>query len=296
MDTPRTFTRLVAEPTAVATGAQFPTGVKLSAALTATRAAAGETYVLTLASAAQQLLGLNADYAAGAHTLSGTWKVDLRSADLAPFTLGRPLPTFTAAGDGKFTAHAGFAEIRASGRLDATAEQLAGTQARVGGDRCDRIAAEFDLAQRGDATRIERLKADVRGARPIVAVQSLGSFELNSKTGQLKVADPRRNSSRSLCMGSPLAWTAPFLKNIAVSGGDLRGEFALTANNGGIALRSRAPLGVAGLAVAQDGKALVRAVDSALLLAGRLCAGRLAGRYHFAHPAECRSSALQTRS
>ena len=267
MDTPRTFTRLVAEPTAVATGAQFPAGVKLSAALTATRAAAGETYVLTLASAAQQLLGLNAEYAAGAHTLSGTWKVDLRSADLAPFTLGRPLPSFAAAGDGKFSTDAGFAEIRASGRLDATAEQLAVIKPELAVIGAIRVAAEFDLAQRGDATRIERLKADVSGTRPIVAVQSLQSFELNSKTGELKVADPAKELVAITLQGLPLAWAAPFLKGIALTGGDLRGEFAATANNGGIALRPRAPLSIAGLSVVQDGKPLIRAVDFALLLA-----------------------------
>ena len=55
MDTPRSFSRLAVEPSAVATGAQFPSGVKLTAGLTATRGAAGEIYVLTLASAAQQL-------------------------------------------------------------------------------------------------------------------------------------------------------------------------------------------------------------------------------------------------
>ncbi|MBC7365790.1 MAG: hypothetical protein H7343_03085, partial [Undibacterium sp.] len=190
METPRTFTKFVAEPTAVATGAQFPSGVKIAAVVSAARAATGETYTVTLATPAQQLLAVAAELTAASHSLGGTWKVDVRSADLAPFTLGRALPAVAAAGEGKFSTDTAFAEIRATGRLNANADQLAVIKPELAAVGAMRVVAEFDLAQRGDSTRIDRLKVDVAGAKPVAAVQSLQAFEFNAKTGELKVADP----------------------------------------------------------------------------------------------------------
>ena len=266
MDTPRTFTKFVAEPTAVATGAQFPAGVKISAIVSAARAATGENYTLTLATPAQQLVAVAAELTAASHALAGTWKVDLRSADLAPFTLGRALPTFDAAGEGKFSTDTAFAEIHASGRLNANAEQLAVIKPELSAVGAIHIAAEFDLAQRGDSTRIERLKVDVAGAHPVTAVQSLQAFEFNAKTGELKVANPSKELVVITLQGLPLAWAQPFLKDLTLTGSDLRGEFAATANNGGLSLRPRAPLTLTGLNLAQAGKPVVRAVDLSLMM------------------------------
>jgi hypothetical protein len=266
MDTPRTFTKFVAEPTAVATGAQFPAGVKLSAAISAARAATGETYSLILATPAQQLAVFAAELTSATHALAGTWKVDVRSADITPFTMGRALPTFSAAGEGKFSTDTAFAEIRANGRLNADAEQLAVIKPELAAVGALRVVAEFDLAQRGDSTRIDRLKADVAGANPVVALQSLQAFEFNAKTGALKVADPTKELVVITLQGLPLAWAQPFVKDLTLTGSDLRGEFAATANNGGLALRSRAPLNLTGVTIAQAGKPMIRAVDLSLML------------------------------
>ncbi len=267
MDSARTISRFTAEPVAVATGPQFPAGVKLSLAVSAARAATGESYTLTVATPAQQLVAITADLAAANRTLAGTWKIDLRSADLAPFTLGRALPTFAADGEGKFTTDTAFAEIRTSGRLDVKADRLAVLKPELAAIGAIRLVAEFDLAQRGDTTRIERLKTDVSGARPVASVQSLQAFELNAKSGELKVADPARELVAITLHGLPLAWARPFLTDLALTGGDLRGELAATANNGGMAIRPRAPLAIDGLALAQAGKPLLGAVDLALSLA-----------------------------
>jgi hypothetical protein len=264
MDTPRTFTKFVAEPTAVATGTQFPSGVKLSANVSAARAATGETYSLTLATPAQQLVAVAAELTSASHTLAGTWKIDVRSADLAPFTLGRALPTFAAAGEGKFSSDTSFAEIRASGSLNANADQLAVIKPELSAVGAIKVVAEFNLAQRGDSTRIDQLKAEVSGANPVAAVQSLQSFEFNAKTGELKVADPTHELVVITLHGLPLAWAKPFLKDITLTGSDLRGEFAATANNGGLSLRPRGPLTLTGINLAQAGKPVVRSVDLSL--------------------------------
>ena len=266
MDTPRTFARVAIEPTAIATGAQFPSGVKLSATVQAARTSSGETYSVTLATPAQKLIVLNAELNAANRLLEGTWALDLRSSDLAPFTLGRALPTFTTSGEGKFSSDTAFAKIQASGRLAGTVDQLAAIKPELSAVGAIKLTAEFDLAQRGGATRIERLQAEIQGAHPIATVRSLQSFELNVRTGELNVADPSRELLALTLHGVPLAWTQPFMPDVKLTGGDLRGEFAATANNGGLALRSRKPLSAEGLNLAQHGRSLVRALDVSLNL------------------------------
>jgi hypothetical protein len=264
MDSARTFSRFSAEPKAVAVGPQFPAGVTLSAVLSAARTPGGESYSLTVANPAQPLVSVTADFAAANRTLGGSWKVDLRSADLAPFTLGHTLPAFAAHGEGKFSTDTAFAEIRAHGQLNVQADQLGVLKPELAAIGAIRMLAEFDLAQRGDSTRIDQLKAELSGARPVAAIRSLQAFEFNAKTGELKVADPARELAAITLHGVPLAWSQPFLPGLTLTGSDLRGEFAATANNGGIALRPRVPLSISGLTLAQAGQPILKAVDLAL--------------------------------
>ena len=264
MDTPRTFARVAIEPTAIATGAQFPEGVKLSAIVKAGRTLSGESYSVTLATPSQKLIDVNADLHAHNRLLEGTWSLDLRSSDLTPFSLGRALPAFAASGDGKFLSDTAFAKIQASGRLAGTLDQLAAFKPELSAVGAIKITAEFDLAQSAGATRIERLQAEIQGARPVASVRSLQSFEFNVRTGELNVADPARELLAFNLQGLPLAWAQPFLPEIRLTGGDLRGEFAATANNGGLAVRPRAPLSVNGLNLSQNGRALLRAIDVSL--------------------------------
>lgn len=264
MDTPRTFTRLETEAAAAAKGAKFPAGVKLVATVAAMRAAPGENYLIALVLEGKELVAVHADYPGDARALTGSWKLNLRTADLAPFTLGRALPAIDAVGDGKFSADPAFVEIHASGRLDATADQLAVIKPELAVVGVVKLAAEFDLAQQGGALRIDHLAVQFDGARPIASVRSLQPFEFNAKTGELKVAEPARELLALNLQGVPLAWLQPFLKNLRVTGGDVRGELAATASNGGLALRSKTPLTVTEVSLASPGASLVRTVDVSL--------------------------------
>jgi hypothetical protein len=264
MDTPRTFTRLALQGEAAVSGTQFPRGVKLGADVAAARAASGESYTLTLAGEGRQLAAAQVEFPAAGSKLNGTWKLDVRDADLAPFALGLALPVFAATGEGRFETDATFTEIHASGRLQATADKLSVIKPELAAVGALQISADFDVSQHGDATRVERLQAAVTGAAPVLTVQALQAFEFNAKTGELKVADPNRELLGIVLQGVPLAWAQPFLKDIAATGGDLRGEFVASARDGGLALRPKAPLTVANLSIAQAGKPLLRALDISL--------------------------------
>jgi hypothetical protein len=269
MDTPRSFTRLALKAEASASGTQFPRGVKLNIELTAARDSSGERYALSLAGEGTQLAGLEAALplngvpAGGSPKLNGTWKINLRDSDLVPFALGFPLPVFEAAGEGAFNADAAFAEIQASGKINATADKLASLQPELEAIGAVRLVADFDLAQQGDTLRIQNLTADLSGAKPVLSVRALQSFDFNPKTGEL-TADPTRELLGIQVHAVPLTWVQPFLRDLKVSGGDLSGEFLASAVDGGLTLRPKTPLAIAALAVSNKTGPLVRNLDVTL--------------------------------
>ena len=267
MDTPRTFARLATQVEAAATGAQFPNGVKLAADLAAARASTGESYAISLSDGARLLAGLKAELPLGSRHLSGTWKLDLRDTDLSPFALGRSLPLFTLAGAGGLDVETTTSEVQATGTLVASADKLGVVQAELASLGPVKLTAEFDVARRGDSLRVERLRAAFAGVQPVASVQSLQPFEFNPQSGELKVADPTSDLLGLALHSLPLAWVQPFLKDVAFSGTDLRGELVAKARGGGFSLRSKSPLTVAGVSLAQVGKPIFNGVDMSLTAA-----------------------------
>lgn len=264
MDTPRTFSRLATQAEAAATGPQFPNGVKLATDLVATRAPGGEGYAIALSDGTRLLAGLKADWPAATRHLTGTWKLDVRDTDLAPFALGRLLPVFALAGEGQLEVETATGEVRVTGKLNAAADGLGVVQPEFAAMGAVRLTAEFDLARRGETLRVERLVAAFAGAQPVADVRALQPFEFNAKSGELKVADPARELLGLTVQGLPLGWVQPFVKNFAFTGGDVRGDFVAIARNGGFSLRPRAPLLMADVSVAQAAQPLLRAVDFSL--------------------------------
>ncbi len=264
MDTPRTFNRLATHAEAAAIGPQFPEGVKLSVDGAAIRTGIGENYTLSLFDGARVLAVFKADLPTATHHLTGAWKLDLRDADVSPFSLGRPLPTFALVGDGSFDFDLSTTDVRGTGKLDASAGRLGVIKPELAALGLVKVVAEFDLARRGDGLRVERLSATFGGAQPVAAVHALQPFEFNARTGELKVADPTRELLGLDLQALPLAWAKPWLKDISATGGDVKGEFVAIARNGGFSLRAKAPLLLPGLSVARAGQPVLKAVDAAL--------------------------------
>ena len=264
MDTPRSFTRLGAKVDAAASGPQFPEGVALKIDSTAERKPAGESYVLLLADGKKQLADIKAELVTAASRISGTWKLDVHDSDLAPFALGRKLPTFTATGQGGFETGTALEEIHASGRLVASADRLEVVRPELSAVGLVNLTADFDVLQHGDSLRVERLDATVSGATPVGTVRALQSFEFNLGTGELRVADPAQDLVGLSLTGLPMGWARPFTGDFEATGGDVRGEFAASARDGGLSLRARTPLIATGVNLARSGKPLLRDIDLTL--------------------------------
>ncbi len=268
MDTPRTFGRLVMTTDAAVSGPRFPQRVKLKTQVVAARTAGGETYHWVLSGEGKKLADVQADFASVGAKITGQWKIDLRASDLAPFTLGHVLPEFAAVGEGSFETDASFGEVHAAGRLKVYADHLAVVRPEFAAIGAITVLADFDVLQHASSVRVDRLSATVAGTKPVLRVHALQSFELNLRTGGLSVADPAQDLLWLSLQDVPLAWARPFLGNLAVTGDDVRGEFAASAHAGGLTLHSKAPLSVKHLGVTRAGVPLLNDVDVAASLAG----------------------------
>jgi hypothetical protein len=262
MDSPRTFSRFEANALARASGPQFPSGVALNIATAVKRNAGGETYTLDLLEEkGKQLADVEAELVYAHSKISGTWKLDVHDTDLSPFLLGQSLPTFAATGQGNFETGTALKEVHASGRLDASASRLESFRPELSVIGNINLSADFDVLQHGQSLRIERLDATIAGTNPVGKIQALQPFELDLDTGELHVADPAKDLVGLVLTGLPVAWTRPFTGEFVVSGGDIRGEFAASARDGGLALRSKVPLVAESLNLAQEGKPLLNNVS-----------------------------------
>jgi hypothetical protein len=246
---------------ATASGPQFPAGVTLTVDATASRTAAGESYALEAAGGGRQLVTAGGEFSTAASRLSGRWKANIGRSDIGPFDLGGRLPEFSVASEGTFESGGALQEVHATGRLDATASELAAVRPELSAVGAIKLAAGFDVLWHGDSLRIDRFDASLAGAAPVARVRALQPFEFDLHTAEMSVADPAKDLVVLTLEGVPLAWARPWLGTVETLGGNLRGELAGSARNGGLELRARQPLTIAGLTVARADGALLRDLD-----------------------------------
>ena len=264
LDTPRTFSHLKLSADSTATGAQFPHGAHIHIVAEASRVSGGEHYTMALDADGKHLFSLDADYPEATHHLTGTWKLAALDTDLAPFTLGRALPAFEATGEGRMETDDTLGTLHATGRLHLSADRLEAVSPPLRALGRLSFDADFNLTQNAADTRVDRLDLTVADGKPVAEAHALQPFEFNAKTGELKVADPAKNLLGVDLKGIPLAWARPFLSGLTVSGSDVTGRLQASARDGGLHLESSAPIEVKNLAVAQNGKPLLR-LDRATL-------------------------------
>ncbi len=267
MDSPRSFARIALRVDAEASGRALPQGVQLTADVVAARVSGGENYGLNVQSVGKRLVDLQANFPENSSRLGGVWKLDLRDTDVAPFMLGRPLPSFEVVGAGMFATDADFSEVHAAGRLKTSADRLASILPELAAVGAFDTYGEFDVTWRGPTVRIDHLSWNLTQAGPVLTVQALQSFEYNNDTGELKVAEAAADLLVMNLQGIPLRWAAPFVPDYSLNGGAVRGELVMGAGGGGLAVRSRHPFAVQALSVARSGEPLVREVDLSARLA-----------------------------
>ncbi|AWI09197.1 hypothetical protein [Ereboglobus luteus] len=269
MGASRDIQSLTFDVDARASGAQLPQGARLQINIAASKSASGEDYSITLksqeADSEKNILSIKATNPSGPEGLNAMWVVDLRDADLAPFTsgLGLKLPSFRASGQGTFAAADNFTSFHAAGKISGDANRLEVFDAALSALGHVNFSSEFDVVNEGDLLRIGVLSADVLSDVPVASIKTLQLIEINTANGEIKVPNLQGDLLRVDVHGLPLAWARPFIKDtgLAISGDPLRGSFTGRAQGNGYSIRSAAPLTLGGLSVARDGAALVKSLD-----------------------------------
>jgi hypothetical protein len=262
------ITRADLRADAKASGPQFPAGIGLSCAAWVARDAGKASYSVALIRGPERVAEFDAASPDGSLKMAGSWRLNLRDSDLAPFTLGRAIPSFFAAGAGAYEVDPSTGDVHASGKLDVEADRL-GVAARVLGAMGHvALSADFDVARIGTSLRVSRLEARLAGSAPALSVRALQSFEFDPASGELKVADPSGDLVGISLRGIPLAWLKGPLPSLELGGGDLRGDFVLRAEEGRLALRTKLPLRASGVSLDAGGQPAARGLDlSAFVLA-----------------------------
>ncbi len=258
MDTPRTFSRVASKIDAMARGARFPGEVRLKAETAAARSADGENYEVSVVGADKRLLEVHAGLPRAAKNLNGTWKLDLRESELAPFLPWQSMPDFATAGEGTFDMGPTFAAVHVGGRLHGTAGLLGKILPELAVIGTNTFAAEFDLIGHGDTVSVRRISATINSNRAVGAVRSLQEFECNWRTGAVTPTDGAADLFAISLRAVPLAWANSFFREVFLADGDFQGEFTASTRGGGISVRSTRPLEITGLVVSARGKPQVR--------------------------------------
>ncbi len=238
--------------------------LKLAATLETVGGAAD--YTLTLdtvqGGATDRLLGLHARQPDAAAPFAGEWSLQARSAQVEPFFLGGALPRFQVGGEGRFTLQPATGAVAVSGAWRGDVAALESLDPALRPLGALRFAAEFDVADAAGVTRVERLRLQLDGAQPVLALETQRSIAVDRRARQLQLGGPATGEVGRLTLHRlPLAWVRPFVREIDVSGGGVSGDFALTNGNDELRLRSVAPLRVDALTLVRDGRLLVERAE-----------------------------------
>jgi hypothetical protein len=268
LDASGRFTRAELKADATAVGRDFPAGIGLSGTASASRNGGKESYSVSLVRGNDRIVAFEAEGPDSSLRMEGTWQLDLRDTDLAPFTLGRRLPAFYAAGAGTYEFDPASGDVHAAGKLRATADKLDVIAAGLGPMGRVDLVADFDVARLGASLRVARLDTSLSGASPVASVTALQSFEFNTSTGELKVARPADDLVGISIKGIPLAWLKGAWPRLGLDGGDAKGELVMRAEDGRLVLRTKAPLTASAVAVSASGRLLASGLELSAFVLG----------------------------
>ena len=231
-----------------------------------------ETYTLAVRTAgnadARDLFQLTGNFPDAQKRVSGSWKTDANDVSFIPFLLGATLPSFAVKGEGRFEADNSFQEVHATGKFAgemARWETIDPALVNLGKLKID---GNFDLLQNGKTVRIEGLSVQVANDKPVLAVTALQGIELDGASGEVRVADPRKDLVKVTLAGLPIAWVQPFLSGVNLSGDALRGELIARARETGLSVRSTEPLVCADLNLSSPDRALLQHADAVMNVTG----------------------------
>ncbi|HZZ18677.1 MAG TPA: hypothetical protein VFE25_04875 [Opitutaceae bacterium] len=273
MDTPRTFRRL--RLTAGLTGlAGSSRGVvNLSAQAEIPHGGGPEILSVQLTRANREILSIATHLPKANERLDGGWKVDLRDADIAPFAAGHPLPSFSATGSGGFDADLGFESVHVTGLMRGNVSNLALVSPLLARTGAMEAQARLEFTRDEHNLRVSRLEVSLATSAPLGTIRSVQSFDIDEKTGSVKLTQPAGGWLDFAFTALPVSWIPELGMGFSLTGNEASGEIVLTPKDGGFILRPKSLLVATGVTLLKDGRVSARALDLSASLEADLPTG-----------------------
>ena len=238
---------------AFATSKLLAQPAKLRAKIDITRQGSGEAYGVSLLAGESPLVELDTRWAPGASELPGRWKIAVSDRDLAPFAMGLALPSFRLSGGGDL-ALIGTDRARVGGALDIAADGLEALGLPKLGPIA--LATKFGVEAGAKEARVESLQLDLKGATPVLAVQTLQPFAVALDTKKLSPARAGADLAAITLLGVPAEWLKLFVPDLTLAG-SVTGAWTARPEGDGFAMVSARPFIASGVTYSSQGKPLV---------------------------------------
>lgn len=268
LDSSRAVSRLRATAD-LTEGSGSPQGaLTLAAEMSSDSAARAESYSVDIGRGGRRLARVVAHLPDGTQRLAGTWELNLKGSDLAPYFPDHPLPPSSLTAGGGFDCDEDFRSVHAEGTLSSSAAHLGILSPSLEALGAVALTARFDATRSARSVRVDGLSVALAGDRPVVTLTAAQVFSIDEATGSLAASNPGHDLLAGSLQGLPLRWLAGLMGGVALAGGDATGDFLIRAASGALELHSSAPLAAAGVTVRDSGRVIAQGVDLALTLSG----------------------------
>ncbi|HEY1848072.1 MAG TPA: hypothetical protein VGG37_02645, partial [Opitutaceae bacterium] len=270
MDTARTIDEVSAQATVGSFVAGRAEDLKASASVL--RRAGSMSYSLEVGPPGRTSLSVSASAPGPAMPLAGTWKADLRSADLAGILIGKTLPEFSAAGSGNLDADADLQRIGISGTASGSYGQLGRVIPWLAQADAGNWVAAFGCEVRPGALAISRLSVQLHGPGPEASLRTLQPATLSLASGDVTPAAPGADLAELTVASLPLALLPRLPGGYALAGSG-SGEFSLAARGGRLLLGVKGPLRASHVSVLRAGETIGQGLSLEANASGSIGAG-----------------------
>lgn len=226
-----------------------------------------ESYAAKLQADGSPLLTLDARFERPSQALNGELKIDATRQLLAPFLMGANLPEFSLKSDETFQLDGKKQTLDADASLRLELSQLGEWKATLASIGSGTLEATLKARATADHIALETLQArfDAADGRQLLQATLLQAFSARLENGQPALDSPSGDLLALQLANFPLAWLAPFVPGVDLSGDDLSAGAKLSATGPDqYQVTATTPWQANRLTVSQDGEPLLNEVDLAL--------------------------------
>jgi len=225
---------------------------------------AGRVLRVELSRAGRNLASVGGSWGLGDAAFAGSWTLELKDADLAPFLSAGVLPEFELSGVGTLATEPAARRLLLAGRLDGGADRLEPLGAAWAVPGRIALHSEFDLEVVESLLSVRTLRLDLGAGGAALELQAERPFSVDLARGALVHQAEQGRLLSARLSDVPAEWIQQAFPRLSLSGGRLGGGLAVECREDGWSLTSVSPVEGRGLDLAVDGAPVLQGTDLSL--------------------------------